>query len=81
VAVAPYVDRLDVDGATLPGPSDSELDAMRRMMLASLAKNEAHGYCSAYVVKLRNADVDALAAAAWNKYQALRVAAKSRGSQ
>ena len=79
-AVARYEDRLAADGATVAGLSDTELDATRQMMLASLAKNEPHSYCSPYVVKLRDADVDAFAAA-WNKYQALTEAVKARGAQ
>ena len=80
-AVAPYVGRLAVDGATTPGPSGAELDNMRQMMLASLAKNEPHSFCSGYVVRLRDADVDALAADAWEKYEAVTAAAKARRAQ
>lgn len=80
-AVVASIDRFSVKGSKSTGPSDNTLDEFRGRMRASLAKSEPHAFCSAYIIKLRDADVDALMAAAWEQFQAWTAAAKAPAAQ
>lgn len=80
-AVAPYMDRLSADGSADSGPSADELAKIKQMMFASLAESEPHGLCARYLVRLRNADVDAMAADAWRKFEEVTAAAKARSAK